>query len=30
MKQPENEHCAACPLREHDAYICNRWRLAYG
>lgn len=29
MKQPENEQCATCSQWEYDAYICNRWRLAY-
>lgn len=29
MKQTELKQCAACVLREHDAYICARWRLAY-
>lgn len=29
MKQTEVKQCATCALREHDAYICTRWRLAY-
>lgn len=28
-RPPETPQCATCALREHYAYICARWRLAY-
>ena len=28
-EQNRPPQCAACALREHDAYMCARWRLAY-
>lgn len=27
--QQETPQCAACAPREHYAYICARWRMAY-
>lgn len=29
MRKPNSKQCDACALREHDAYICARWQLAY-